>query len=182
MIKYLAKFERWSFGVHYLHLKNVGPILLIIQHEVTPLFLLMFAIKHKKTPFLNKHFPNSTKKPARRSRYHTAARHRASPRKVLHQTIFKTWQVCNADLSSVMSYDIHLRAISRETPKPFITKIALKITQLISHFNLPGANELMRLHYTNSVYFNGLVQTYWRCISQFCTKSLIYNKALLILL
>ena len=24
MVKYLAKFERWSFGVHYLHLKNVG--------------------------------------------------------------------------------------------------------------------------------------------------------------
>ena len=24
MVKYLAKFERWSFGIHYLHLKNVG--------------------------------------------------------------------------------------------------------------------------------------------------------------
>ena len=47
-----------------------------------------------KTPFLNKHFPNSMKKPARRCRYQTAVRHRASPRKVLHQAIFKTWQVC----------------------------------------------------------------------------------------
>ena len=76
MVKYLAKFERWSFGVHYLHLKNVGSILLIIQHEITPLFLLIFDIKHKKNTFFNKHFPNNTKKPARRCRYHTAARHR----------------------------------------------------------------------------------------------------------
>ena len=45
MVRYLAKFERWSFGVHYLHLKNVGSILLIIQHEITPLFLLIFDIK-----------------------------------------------------------------------------------------------------------------------------------------
>ena len=37
---------RWSFGVHYLHLKNVGSMLLTIQHEITPLFLLMFDIKH----------------------------------------------------------------------------------------------------------------------------------------
>ena len=49
--KYVAKFERWSFGVHHLHLKNVGSVLLIIQHEITSLFLLMFYIKHKKTPF-----------------------------------------------------------------------------------------------------------------------------------
>ena len=48
---------RWSFGVHYLHLKNVGSMLLTIQHEITPLFLLMFDIKHKKNPpFFNKHF------------------------------------------------------------------------------------------------------------------------------
>ena len=95
--KISGKIWKVIIWVHYLHLKNVGSILLIIQHEVTPLFLLMFDIKHKKTPFLNKHFPNSTKKPAWRCRYHTAARHRASPRKVLHQTIFKTWQVwdCN---------------------------------------------------------------------------------------
>ena len=44
---------------------------------------------------MNKHFLNSTKKPARRWRYHTAARHRASPQKVLHWTIFKSWQVCS---------------------------------------------------------------------------------------
>ena len=51
MVKYLAKFERWSFGVHYLHLKNVGSMLLIIQQEITPLFLLMCDIKHKKHLF-----------------------------------------------------------------------------------------------------------------------------------
>ena len=51
MVKYLAKFERWSFGVHYLHLKNVGSMLLIIQQEITQLFLLMFDIKHKKHLF-----------------------------------------------------------------------------------------------------------------------------------
>ena len=85
---------RCSFGVHYLHLKNVGSLLLIIQHENTPLFLLMFDIKHKKPPFLNKHSPNSTKKTARWCKYHTAARHRTSTWKVLHQTIFKSWQVC----------------------------------------------------------------------------------------
>ena len=47
----------------------------LVQHKITPLFLPMFDIKYKKNPpFFNKHFPNSTKKPAWRCRYHTAAR------------------------------------------------------------------------------------------------------------
>ena len=47
-------------------------------------------------------------------------------------------------LPSVMSNDIHLRAISQEIPQPSITKISFRITYLIFHLNLPGANELMR--------------------------------------
>ena len=98
MVKYLAKFERWSFGVHYTWKMwdfDLKSILLIMQHEITQLFLLMFDIKHKKPTFFNKHLPNSTHKPAWPRRYHTAARCRPSPRKVLHQTIFKSWQACN---------------------------------------------------------------------------------------
>ena len=50
---------------------NLKSILLIIQHEITPLFLLMFDMKHMQI-----------------------LRRRASPQKTLHRTIFKSWQVC----------------------------------------------------------------------------------------
>ena len=55
-----------------------------------------------------------------------------------HQAI--TWT--NVDWSSVKSSDIHIRAISQETPQPSITKIFLKITYQKFHSTFPGANEL----------------------------------------
>ena len=58
-----------------------------------------------------------------------------------HQAI--TWT--NADLSSVKSSGIHLRAISLEIPQPPFTKISLKITYLKSNWNLLGANELIKV-------------------------------------
>ena len=146
MVKYLAKFERWSFGVHYLHLKNVGSILLIIQHEATPLFLLMFDIKHKKHLFWINTFQIARKNlrgdaditplrviTRRREKYYTGLSldilkreswthvgrtaniiikdvihifasiskimrillmGRRNRERWLHQTIFKSWQVC----------------------------------------------------------------------------------------
>ena len=54
-----------------------------------------------------------------------------------HQAI--TWT--NVDWSSVKCSDIHIRAISQETPQPSITEICLKITYLKFHSNFPGANE-----------------------------------------
>ena len=55
MVKYLATFERWSFGSIICTWKmwdfDLESILLIIQHEITPLFLLMFDMKHTKNIF-----------------------------------------------------------------------------------------------------------------------------------
>ena len=51
-----------------------------------------------------------------------------------------TWT--NVDLSSVRSSGIYQRAISQETPQPLIIKVNLKINDLKSYSNLPGANEL----------------------------------------
>ena len=61
----ICTWKMWEF--------NLESILLIIQNEITPLFLLMFDIKHSINTFLNKHFPHSTQKPARRCRYRVAA-------------------------------------------------------------------------------------------------------------
>ena len=51
-----------------------------------------------------------------------------------------TWT--NVDLSLVKSSDIHLRAISQEVPRPRNTKLSLKITSKVFHYNHPGTNEL----------------------------------------
>ena len=51
-----------------------------------------------------------------------------------------TWT--NFDWSSVMSSDIHIRAVSQELHQPSISKICLKIICLKFHSNFPGANEL----------------------------------------
>ena len=48
----------------------------------------------------------------------------------------------NVDLSSVRSCGIHLGAISQEITQPPITEFSLKITDVKSHSNFPGANEL----------------------------------------
>ena len=66
MVKYLAKFERWSFGVHYLHLKNVGFWFgVYTAHnstwDYTTVPSNVWYKTLKKTPFFNKHLPNSTK-------------------------------------------------------------------------------------------------------------------------
>ena len=66
LVSIICTWKMWDF--------NLESILLIIEHEITPLFLLMFDIKYKKTTFFIKHFPHSTKRPARRCRYRVAAR------------------------------------------------------------------------------------------------------------
>ena len=55
-----------------------------------------------------------------------------------HQAI--TWT--NADLSSLRSSDVHMRAISLEISQPSVTKISLKSISLRFYWNLPWANEL----------------------------------------
>ena len=49
----------------------------------------------------------------------------------------------NDNISSVRSCDIHLRAISKDIPQPWITDISLKLTQEKFCSNLPGTKELI---------------------------------------
>ena len=49
-----------------------------------------------------------------------------------HQAI--TWN--NVEWSSVKSSEIHIRAISQETPKPSLTKICLKIKHFLKFIQI----------------------------------------------
>ena len=65
-----------------------------------------------------------------------------------------------------MSCDIHLRAISPETPQRSI-KLAWNITNLKFHLNLPGANELntvVSCHHNRSNQFAASHISTWDCL------------------
>ena len=65
-----------------------------------------------------------------------------------HQAI--TWT--NVDLTSLMSSDVHLRAISLEISQPSVTKISLKVIFLRFYWSLTGANELILQVFISSSY------------------------------
>ena len=54
-----------------------------------------------------------------------------------------TWN--NIDLSSLMSSDIHMKAVLQKTPQPLITKINVKITFLAFHLYPSGANDRVKI-------------------------------------
>ena len=64
-------------------------------------------------------------------------------RKKLVAWWYQAITLINVDFSSISTNEIHLRAISEDTPQPSIIEISLKMFHVKFHLNLPGGSVLM---------------------------------------